>query len=985
MGEEVFISYSRKDEDFILKLEERLKSFGVRIWRDKRSIPAGEFWDSFIEGAIKQCNRFLIVLSSSCIKSENVKREIDAAISSDRLIVPIRIDGCEIPDQIKKRKHNCIDFSPADLEKDSDSFRLLLEGLGHLHPPESNSFRRPAQIRSPPRNFTGREKELANLLARFKDGAAVIALRGMGGIGKTAVAFKIAEQLKDSYPDGQLLVELDGTGEAPMNPSDAMARIIHSYDAGARLPDDDKERENFYRSFLNKKRALILLDNALDDRQVQPLLPPPESSVIVTSRQELSLPTITVDLFQPDKSIELLKAILAEKRAIKQEYESSLAEIARLCGHLPLALRLAGTFLAINRDRSPEDYAKSLQDERSRVEHIDKGSKRSGESSVQASLLLSYSRLPAEAARVFRLLSVFPLDFDSGAEEAVCQDKDHEQLSELLRWSLVDYQEESKRYRLHDLVRIFAYGKLLEVDGEDARDEARQRHAERYRDVLSSATEIYKNGNALAGLNIFDLERMNIESAWTWAKENMTKSDAAASICSSLLNAPYLLELRHHPRERISWTEIALSAAQRMNDRSMEGVHLGNLGLACFNLGDTRKAIEYYEQAVTISIEIGDIGNEGVWLGNLGLAYSVIGKSCKTIEYYEKAIAIARKIKDRRREGLWLGNLGIEYRNLGDACKAFECYNHALTIARRIKDRQNEGVWLSNMGLACDALGDSRKAIEYYEQALSIAREIGYKWSEEEALNNMGLACDALGDASKAIEYHEHALAIAREIGDKRGEGNALGNLGSAYNNLGDSNKALEYHEKTLAIDREIGYRRGEGADLGNMGNAYINLGDASKAIECYEQRLAIAREIGDRRGEGNALGNMGNAYAALGNAGKALYFHEQALVIARETDDRRCEGIWFGCMGLAYADLGNASKAIECYEQQLAIAREIGDRRSEALTSWDLGLAYAKAGDLRRAVEMMKVCVDYEKEIGHPDAEKHAERLQAILAKLKS
>lgn len=146
MGEEVFISYSRKDEAFVYRLEERLKSFGVRIWRDKRSIPAGEFWDSFLEEAIKQCNRFLIVVSSNSTESDNVKREIDAAISSDRLIVPIKIDSCEIPDLIKKKKHNCIDFSQDDLEKDSDSFRLLLEGLGHLHPPESNPFRPPAQI-----------------------------------------------------------------------------------------------------------------------------------------------------------------------------------------------------------------------------------------------------------------------------------------------------------------------------------------------------------------------------------------------------------------------------------------------------------------------------------------------------------------------------------------------------------------------------------------------------------------------------------------------------------------------------------------------------------------------------------------------------------------------------------------------------------------------------------------------------------------------
>jgi tetratricopeptide (TPR) repeat protein len=865
--------------------------------------------------------------------------------------VPIRIDGCEIPDQIKKRKHNCIDFSPANLEKDSDSFRLLLEGLGHLHPPGRNPSRPPAQIRSPPRNFTGREKDLADLLARFKDGAAVIALRGMGGIGKTAVAFKIAEQLRDFYPDGQLLVELDGTGKAPMNPSDAMARIIHSYDAGARLPDDDKERENFYRSFLNKKRALILLDNALDDRQVQPLLPPPESSVIVTSRQELSLPTITVDLFQPDKSIELLKAILAEKRAIKQEYESSLAEIACLCGFLPLALRLAGTFLANTRDMSPEDYAGSLQDERSRLEHIDKGSKRSGEISVQASLLLSYSRLPAEAARVFRLLSVFPLDFDSGAEEAVCLDKDHEQLSELLRWNLVDYQEESKRYRLHDLVRIFASGKLLEVDGEVAKDEVSQRHAEHFRDVLSSATELYEKGNTLAGLNAFDLERMNIESAWAWAKENLAKSNAAATICSSFLNWPYLLELRQHPRERISWLKIALEASQRLNDRRMEGVHLGNLGSAYVALGDVRKAIEYFEQALAIDREIGNRMGEANALGNLGSAYYALGEARKAIEYFEQALAIDREIGDRRGEGNALGNLGLACAALGDAHKAIEYYEQHLTIAREIGDRRGEGNALGNLGLAYYALGDAHKAIEYYNQRLFIAREIGDRRGEGAALGNLGNACVALGEARKAIEYEEMALAIARKIADRRGEGAALSNLGSAYYVLDEAHKAIECYEQHLTISREIGDRRSEGNALGNMGNAYCALGDAHKAIEYYNQRLFIAREIGDRRGEGAALGNLGNAYVVLGEARKPIEYYEQSLAILHEIGGRRGEGTMLGNLGSAFYRLGEIDKALNYYHQQLKIALETGDRNGEANSLWGQAICLKKNNDIEQAI----------------------------------
>jgi tetratricopeptide (TPR) repeat protein len=629
------------------------------------------------------------------------------------------------------------------------------------------------------------------------------------------------------------------------------------------MPKEEDEMRGSYQSVLNNRHLLLLLDNARDSEQVKPLLPPPNCAVIVTSRQDISLPgmrTIRLDEMKPDESIDLLKRIVEAKRRIKEVSDDCWKEIASLCGHLPLALRLAGTFLANSRDQNPEDYAGSLRDERSRLEHIDKGSKRSGEISVQASLLLSYSRLPAEAARVFRLLSVFPLDFDSGAEEAVCQDKDHEQLSELLRWSLVDYQEESKRYRLHDLVRIFAYGKLLEVDGEDARDEARQRHSERYRDVLSFATEIYKNRNALAGLNIFDLERMNIESAWAWAKENLAKSNAAATICSSFLNWPYLLELRQHPRERILWMETALSAARRLNDRSMEGVHLGNLGNAYAALGDARRAIDYYEQALIIAREIGDRKNEGAWLGNLGNAYADLGDARKAIEYHEQALAIDREIGDRRGEGANLGNLGLAYADLGDARRAIDYYEQALIIAREIGDRKNEGAWLGNLGNAYAALGD----------------------------------------AHKAIEYHEQALAIDREIGDRRGEGADLGNLGNAYAALGDAHKAIEYHEQALAIDREIGDRRGEGADLGNLGNAYASLGDAHKAIEYYEQRLVIAREIGDRRGEALTSWNLGLAYVNAEDLKLAAEVMQVCVDYEREighpdaeNDAKRLQSIW--------------------------------------------------------------------------------------------
>jgi tetratricopeptide (TPR) repeat protein len=443
-----------------------------------------------------------------------------------------------------------------------------------------------------------------------------------------------------------------------------------------------------------------------------------------------------------------------------------------LCGYLPVALQAAGSYLARIPGSSPKKYIEELQDESKRLKAI-------GKMGVQEDVLtkfsLSYSRLDPETAKVFRRLSVFPADFFSQAEEAVCQDEGHQHLIELFRWSLAEYQrpdEESEgRYHLHDLVRLFASEKLSEEDGEGARDEARQRHAEHFRDVLSSATDLYEKGNVLAGLNAFDLERMNIESAWAWAKENQANSDEAASICSSLLNWPYLLELRQHPKDRISWRKTALAASQQLNDRRMEGVHLSNLGNDFVALSDTEKASKCYDQALAVVRKVGNRKSEGAILGNLGSVCYFQGDAHKAIEHYDQALTIAREIGDKRNEGIWLGNLGLAHAALGDARKAIEYYEQAQSVANEIDDLKNKEAILDRIGLAYADLGDVRKAIEYHEQALVIARRIGDRGGEYASLNNLGLDYAAIGDSRQAIEYYKQALVIACEIEDRRGEG----------------------------------------------------------------------------------------------------------------------------------------------------------------------------------------------------------------------
>ena len=631
----------------------------------------------------------------------------------------------------------------------------------------------------PPRDFTGRSEELKDLRAGFDRGATITGLRGMGGIGKTALAYALAEKLTGRYPDGQILVELRGTDPVPMTPAEAMARVIRAYHPEFKPPESEAELVNIYHSVLHEMQALLLLDNASDDRQVRPLLPPQGCGVIVTSRRKFSLPGLVpmdLDVLRTEKAVELLLKLWKPGflPSAEQLSDKDLLEIARLCGFLPLALRAAGSLLANSPDLSPAQYCKDLRDEQSRLKRI---GKEGVDLDVESSFGLSYSRLKPETAAVFRILSIFPASFDAAAEVVVCQDEDHRILSELVRWSLVEYRrpidENEGRYHLHDLVRIFAAGRLEEAGGEAARNDAQHRHSEYFRDVLSSATELYRNGDALPGLRKFDLERMNIETGWAWAKRNLAGNDAAASLCNSFLNGPYLLALRMHPRETVSWQETALAAARKLKDKGMEGVHLGNLGIAFYNLGEPSKAIEHHEQALKIVREIGDRRGEGIHQGNLGLAYKDLGELRKAIEFYEQALKIVREIGNRWGEGATLGNLGNAYAALGEPHKAIEFYEQALKIAREIGDRRGEGADLGNLGNAYATLGEPHKAIEFYEQQLVITREIEDRSGEAIACWNLGLEYEKAGDLKRAVDLLQVSVEFERGIGHPNAEKDA--------------------------------------------------------------------------------------------------------------------------------------------------------------------------------------------------------------------
>jgi tetratricopeptide (TPR) repeat protein len=656
------------------------------------------------------------------------------------------------------------------------------------------------QLRAPVGDFVGREREIDTLInaLRRESRACITGVSGMGGIGKTELALLVAERLRDDYPDAQFFINLQGSDTNPRSPQDVMATCVRAFlGPEAKLPEDPEPLLHLYRSQLSGKRVLLLLDNTADSAQVCPLLPPTGCAVLVTSRQVVALPGMTALTLHPlteEEAVQLLLEIAARA-------EPAAEQICKLCGYLPLALRAAGSLLAITPDLDPADYAVQLQDERSRLERI---GTECVEISVAASFNLSYVRLPTEAARVFRLLSVFPATFDATAEEVVCADAGHVQLSDLVRRNLVLYDEDTRRYRLHDLAELFADTKL----SVEERAVGQKRFATHYKNVLAAAKELYKKGgeSLLRGLALFDLEWGNIQAGHAWVAAQADAADADVDRLGMAYPdaGVYVLSLRRHPREQIRWLEIALAAARKLKDRKSEGNALGNLGIAYKNLGETRRAIQLFEQQLIIVREIGDRRGESNALGNLGNVYKNRGEIRRAIQFHEQTLAIVREIGDRRGEGNALGNLGIAYKNLGQTRRAIQFHEQTLAIVRETGDRRGEGNALGNLGIAYKNLGETRRAIQFYEQYLTIAREIGDRRGEGNALGNLGIAFADLRETHRAIQFYEQRLTIAREIGDRRGEGNSLWNISLALRELGEGAQAIHHAEQALAIYEQI-------------------------------------------------------------------------------------------------------------------------------------------------------------------------------------
>ncbi|TWG25054.1 putative ATPase [Actinoplanes teichomyceticus] len=346
---------------------------------------------------------------------------------------------------------------------------------------------RPASRCALPRpiaDFTGRGGELDRLgrvaaLARPAPAAAPVAtVSGVAGVGKTALAVQAAHALGERFPGGTFFLDLRGMHARPTGPGEALARLLAALGVPeGETPVHDADRAGLYRDLLRGRPALVVLDNAADEAQVRPMLPGPGPSLtIVTSRRLLAgldgVHRLSLGHLSAEDAAALLRSIVGVG---PQRQADAVREVVELCGRLPLALRIAGNRLTSRPQWSVRHLADRLADERRRLDQLTAGDLR-----LAAAFNLSYDQLSPSARCLFRRLSLLPWpEFDARLAAVfgpAGPDDTEDALEELVELSLLQ-AETNGRYRLHNLIRLFARQRLAEEEPAAAHDTAQRRPA----------------------------------------------------------------------------------------------------------------------------------------------------------------------------------------------------------------------------------------------------------------------------------------------------------------------------------------------------------------------------------------------------------------------------------------------------------------------------------------------------------------------------
>ncbi|MFC8093361.1 tetratricopeptide repeat protein [Streptomyces sp. NPDC057301] len=822
----------------------------------------------------------------------------------------------------------------------------------------------------------GPTAELLDVLDPAGTGPGTVLVTGLAGIGKTALALHAARQAGSHgwFAGGTLFVHLRGYDPAgAITGAHALEALLRALGVrGEDLPPTPWEQENLYRSQLALRSrtgpVLIVADDASSTDQLRPLIPAqPRHRLLATSRDDLAGPhlparLISLDQLDAGPAADLIAGTLTRARpadARPLDEPDALAEVAALCGYLPLALTIAAAQLTADPGLPLHTLAADLSEARTRLQtlrHQEQGGRSLG---MQAAFDLSYRRLEDQPAQVFRLLSLNPSPDVSTETTAVLADRPvraaRQDLAALARAGLLSEQPVgSGRWRMHDLTRLYADGQCHRNDRAASREEALGRLLDHYRDTTRAADDHLRArrrqnaANRFAALAWLDAERLNLTATVTLAAAH-GQPRTTLTLAGDL--HVYLRERRYF-HDTLTIAQHGLTTARELGDRHSEALALGNLGLALQEVRRFEEAIDNHTKELATIRELGERHNEAAALTHLGLALQGARRFEEAIDSHTRAVAIVRELADRDREGLVLTNLGLTLREVRRFEEAIDAHTQGLALFLELGDRYGEGMALDNIGLAAQGVRKFGEAIDSHTQAATIFHELEDRYREAAALTNLGLALRQVEQFREAIDAHTQALAMCGELGDRHREAVTLNHIGLALKEAGQVEEAIDTHCRAATTFHELGDRHWEAVALHHLGVALKEVRRFEEAVNSHTRAATLFHEAGDRPLEAMALDSLGMALQDAQQLREAIDTHTRAATLFHELSDRPLEARALVSLGLALQRVGQFEEAIDTHTKAVVVCGELGDRHREAATLDFLGLALRAAQRFEEAID---------------------------------
>lgn len=668
-------------------------------------------------------------------------------------------------------------------------------------PDRAAPTQRPWQLPADLEHFVGRADVLAvldeEMLGEASSAGAIVALEGNGGVGKTSLTVRWAHRRRESFPDGQLFVDLRGySTDPPVEPAAALGSMLTGLGvAGDRIPAELDARSALLRTLLADRRTLVVLDNALDAEQVRPLLPGTSGRVIVTSRRDLrglaareGARRVSLTEFTSTDAVALITARLAGRVDAGPD---ELAELARLCGQWPLALVIVAEHVARHSHVPVAELVAGLRDERGRLDALDDDDPAA---SVRSVFSWSYATLDDDSALALRLLATFlPFDFSNRAAAAVVGLglRETRQVLDRLVGTHLLQRSGPGRFEFHDLVRLYAAGRCEIEDDVSVRDTAERRYLDWLLFSLRNAVSVMKPIHHRA-FEVF-LRDPTAEA------DTFEEFSAALTWCHrERRTLVYAVQWAHaygyhHHSWRLAWqlgnyllmseyndelllvSEVGVDAAKHVGEQAMY-LALNSYGNALSRAWQEGEALRRLDEALALCRSHGDIGAESVLLMNRATSLTHERDLEGAVAGYRASMAAAEAWRrDGAETSLLSPNMPAILLNLGNALNELGRYDEgiarteeALAVAREAGNQIIVGLALGNLGEALEATGAHERAHACCVEAEALLREIDARQGLVDVLLTHARIYAATGRSAEVRTAVDEALEVLGDLDDPR-------------------------------------------------------------------------------------------------------------------------------------------------------------------------------------------------------------------------